>query len=173
MHKIFTLIVLFTLFGCSAAGVIYTNDPYQKVSNSYLMMNQGRSFPAEKFALEAVEQFKKENDSFGQGEALVALGLLYKSNLMHKPEESIVKLEQAIKSFQSINDYSSLSKTKFALGNAYANLDQTEKQCLMYSDSITDYEKGKKLNPNASFQFNPAYSSFDEMVKAFASDYCG
>jgi len=173
MHKILMLVVVCTLVGCAAAGVVYTNDPYQKVSNSYIMMSQGRPIPAERFAKEAFEQFKQDHDVFGQGESLVALGLLYKSRLKQDLPESVAKLEQAKDLFQSINDYSSLSKTKFALGNAYANLEQKEKQCSLYSESLQDYEKAKKLDPEASFQFNPAYPSFDAMVKDFKAGHCG
>ena len=173
MHKILLLFTVTTLVGCAAAGVMYTNDPYKKVSNSYIMMSQGRSIPAERFANEAYEQFKQNNDVFGQGESLVALGLLYKSTLKHNITESVAKFEQAVVLFQSINDYSSLAKTKFALGNAYANSEEKEKRCPMYAESLQDYEKAEKLNPEASFKFNPAYPSFDAMVKDFESEYCG
>ncbi|TNC80602.1 MAG: hypothetical protein C9356_12840 [Oleiphilus sp.] len=173
MHKILLLLVVTTLVGCAAAGVMYTNDPYQKVSNSYVMMSHGRPIPAERFANEAYEQFKQNNDVFGQGESLVALGLLYKSSLKRNITESVAKFEQAVALFQSINDYSSLAKTKFALGNAYANSEEKEKQCPMYVESLQDYEKAKKLNPESSFKFNPAYPSFDAMVKDFESGYCG
>lgn len=173
MNKIIVLLAIISLVGCAAAGVVYTNDPYQKVSNSYTMMSHGRPIPAERFAKEALEQFKQDQDKYGQGEALVALGLLYKTGLMNKPQESIISFEQAINLFTSIDDFPSLAKTKFALGNAYASINNKEKQCALYSESLNDYEKGKELKPTATFKFNPAFSSFDAMVKAFQEKYCG
>ncbi|TNC83168.1 MAG: hypothetical protein C9356_01615 [Oleiphilus sp.] len=172
MHKIALFLFITSLVGCSAAGVIYTSDPYQKVSNSYAMMSQGRPIPAEKFAKEALEQFKEINDVFGQGESLVALGLLYKSNLMQNDQEAVEKFQQAVTLFQSINDYSSLAKTKFALANAYAGLNLKDKQCATYSESLENYAKSKELTPQATFRFNSAYSSFDAMVKDFQKGYC-
>jgi len=172
MHKVLMLVAICSLVSCAAVGVVYTTNPYQKITNSYIMMSQGRPIPAERFATQAYEQLKQDNDVFGQGESLVALGLLYKSRMKQNLPESVAKFEHAITLFQSINNYSSLAKTKFALGNAYANIEQKEKQCSLYSESIQDHEKAKKLDPEASFKFNPAYPSFDAMVKDFESEYC-
>ena len=167
MHKIVFFLTITTLIGCAAAGVVHTSDPYQKVSNSFAMMSQGRPIPAEKFAKEAYEQFKLEGDVFGQGESLVALGLLYKSEIIQQNQAAVEKFQQAISLFKSINDYSSQAKTKFALANAYGGLDQKDVQCSLYIESIQDYVLSKKLTPEAAFMFNPAYPSFDAMVKDF------
>ena len=170
MKNILYLIVSSALLGCSAAGVLATNDPYEKLNNSYTMLNQGRLIPAEKLGKEALQQFKVSNDIFGQGEAHTALGAVYKSS--NKPIKSISHFEKAISSFTSLNDFANTSKAKFGLANAYAINNQPVEQCKLYNESLLDYKKGLETNPNMKFQFNPNYSSFEAMVNSFIGEYC-
>ena len=65
-----------------------------------------------------------------------------------------------------------MSKSKFGLANAYGLNNEFKKRCEMYALSIVDYKKGKELNPNSGFRFNPTFSSFEEMVQAFTNEYC-
>ena len=172
MRVFILLSFILSILGCSAAGVIHSSDPYQKVNNSYAMINQGRAIPAERFAKEALQEFEENNDAFGQGEAHVVLGLLYKSPVMKIQDKSIHHFIKAIESFGSINNYANLAKSKFGLANAYAQNNENKKQCEFYASSIADYKKAKQINPNESFKFNPSFSSFEEMVIAFKKEYC-
>ena len=172
MRFIIISILLSTIIGCSAAGVVQTNDPYQKVRDAHTMMQQGRGIPAERFATEALTEFTTKGDKFGEGEANVALGLLYKSQLMKNNDKSIKHFKQAINAFESINDYAQLAKAKFGLANAYGSNNQKEELCQMYKESLNDYKTSLITNPNSKFEFNPRFKSFDEMVEGFRSHYC-
>ena len=172
MRFTFIIISFLTLFGCAAAGVVHTNDPYTKVSNSYVMMSHGRPIPAERFAKEALSQFKEQGDIFGQGEAHVALGSLYKSEMMKLDTKSIEHYKQAVNSFKTINDYKNTAKSEFALANAYANIGKNNHQCQMYSKALSSYNVGINENPDISFKINPNFKTFEEMVVAFKNEYC-
>ena len=172
MRTLIIFSLTYILLGCSAAGVVYTADPYKKVNDSYIMMNQGRPIPAERFAKEALVEFTSKNDHFGKGEAHIALGLLYKTSMMKKQSKSISHFKKAIEEFTSANNIANTAKAKFGLANAYAGDNQNDKQCEMYNESLKDYELSIEQNPNTQFKFNPAFSSFGEMVKAFTKEYC-
>jgi hypothetical protein len=67
-----TIISFVTLFllGCAAAGVPYTNDPMTKLNYAYqLMGTQGRGLAAEKLGLEALSDFEKSKNLYGEAEA--------------------------------------------------------------------------------------------------------
>ena len=100
-YYLITALIL-SITACSAVGVFHTSDPYQKIKNSHAMMNQGRTIPAERFAKEALHEFEEKNDSFGQGEAHVALGLAYKKLNNKSLDKSIYHFKKAIESFKSI-----------------------------------------------------------------------
>ncbi len=166
------IIVILTLMGCAAVGVPHTNDPYQKIKNSHAMMNQGRAIPAERFANEALKEFIEKGDKFGQGEANVVLGILYKSDLKNNNKKSIKHFKKAIKLFKSVKDNSQLAKAKFGLANAYALSNQKQKQCQMYNESLRDYKKGLSTNPKSKFGINHNFQSFEEMVTAYRDQSC-
>lgn len=172
MFKFLLMLAICILVGCATTGVKHSEEAYKKVVKAYVMMNQGRPIPAERLAQEAFETFEEQGDVFGQGEALVALGLLYKSPLLPDYAQSVARLQQAVALFASIDDYASLAKSKFALGNAFAVAGQKSAQCALYGESLQDYAEAKQRNPDAAFQFNTAYPSFDAMVKDFQAKYC-
>jgi len=171
MRNIIIILSVIYLSACAAAGVTYTSDPYKKISNAYQMVQMNRYIPAERFAKEALKEFIKTNDKFGQGEAYTALGGLYKQ-MFKNQTKAIKNFKNAIKAYQEANNYTMVGKAKFGLANAYHAGNQLDKHCDMYNQSIADYKKGKKLNPKSDFRINPRFTSFEEMVNAFKNKYC-
>jgi len=145
-----------------------------QVEKAYSMISKGQYEAAEVYAKQAHEQSQKDGDRYNLGEALVALGLVYKTKQMSRFEESIINLRHAIAVFKSINYYAGISKAKFALGSAFGTINDTDRQCDMYQESLEDYAEGKKLNPDEAFVYNVfAYSSFEEQVNDFIKKHCG
>ncbi len=177
--------LLLLLLGCAAAGVPYTNDPTQKLVYAYSLMNQGRALPAERLGKEALDSFKEANNQFGEAEAHIFLGQLYKHNSYRAFSEhfkkngdydptngkSIAHTAQAIEIYEALENHMQLAKAKFALANTYIST-KPEKSCKLYDESLREYEKGKAKNPNQDFTINPAYKSFEDMVSGFKSEYC-
>ncbi|MFS1526319.1 hypothetical protein ACL7TT_19850 [Microbulbifer sp. 2304DJ12-6] len=80
------------ILGCAAAGVPYTSDPTEKLQNAYyLMNNEGRALPAEKLGLEALSDFKKVNNTYGEAEAEHFLGTFYKSQVYRSYSDFYIK----------------------------------------------------------------------------------
>jgi len=178
-------IVILSLVGCSAAGVVHTNDPYKKIDQAYSLMNQGRAIPAERLAKEALSDFTKSNDKFGIAEAHVFFGQFYKHKTYRSyasyykegneydptSGKSISHSAKAADVYIGIGNYTQAAKAQFALANAYLDSNK-QKSCELYDESLESYNKGKKLNPRERFNFNPNFKSYEELVNAFKSKYC-
>jgi len=170
MYKLFILFLLII----GTTSLAFAKEPSSAVNKAYSMILNGRYEVAEVVAKRAYEQSQIDGDRYNQGEALVALGLVYKTKLFSRNEESITNLRHAIAMFGSINYYAGVSKAKFALGNAYGTIGDSERQCDAYHESLVDFAKGKELNPDEIFVYNiSAYSSFEEQVNDFIQRNCG
>lgn len=167
------ILALLTL-GCVAAGVPYTEDPYKKISYAYELMNQGRYIPSEKLGHEALAKFTEQGNRTGIAEAHILLGQLYKHPAYSVPpasDKSALHSQQALDIFVELGNFAQATKAQFAIANAYIERDK-ERGCSAYDDSLKLYEKGKKINPGESFQINPNFKDFPDMVKAFKDEYC-
>lgn len=69
-----TVLSIMFLSGCAAMLVPYTSDPKQKLADAYQMCDTGRFLPAERFANEALQEFKASGNKTWQAEAYFFLG---------------------------------------------------------------------------------------------------
>tara|TARA_R110002167_G_scaffold26214_4_gene90407 strand:+ start:673 stop:1695 length:1023 start_codon:yes stop_codon:yes gene_type:complete len=179
-----SVIVAF-LNGCAAALVPYTSDPNQKLKNSYALLSTGRAIPAEKFAKEALETFKSENNFKGMAEAHVFLGQFYQSPTYRRYAKfyknhdsydstngkSIHHSQLAVDIYSQIKNHTQKAKAISVLATAYITENRV-KTCALFDQSIDAYEIGKVETPLESFEYNNYYESFNGLIEAFKEEYC-
>ncbi|MDO6569088.1 hypothetical protein Q4561_18595 [Alteromonas sp. 1_MG-2023] len=184
-----TVVSLITLFllGCAAAGVPYSNDSMTKLDNAYqLMGTQGRGLAAEKLGLQALAELEESNNTYGVAEAHTFLGLFYKNESYreHKvfyekyneydptASKSIHHFELAAKAFEEDGDYWGVSKALFSMGNAYLTDNDNANGCSKFQESLNIYQSDKNVYVGRVHPHNPAFESYEAMVKSFIEKHC-
>ena len=165
MHlKLLIIALLAMTFHASA------KDLEDQIFQAEKMIHLKNLVRAEALATDAYQEFEKTGDRKGLGEATFVLGLVHKSQ--KKTDEAINEFRQALVLFNSIDYYSGIARVKFALGNAFGVIGDTDRKCDMYRQSLIDFETSKATEPNPIFWINPNYTSFEEMVKDFSDRRC-
>lgn len=182
-----TVCLSILILGCAAAGVPYTSDPTEKLNNAYYLMNsEGRALPAEKLGLEALADFKAANDIYGEAEAEHFLGTFYKSRVYRSysdfyikhneydptAQKSISHFDNAIQAFERDGDYWGVSKSTFAMGNAYATDNDYENACRKYQEALDIYKSDKNIFMGRVHPHKTSYESYEAMINAFIKGKC-
>ena len=135
-----------SLLGCSAAGVMSTNDPSTKISQAYELKSMSRPIPAQKLLQEALVIYKSEMNKQGEANVYLGFGDLYKSE-SYQSQAEIFKGWGEYQSyanaanyylkagaiFKEKMDYWSLSRVYGAAGDAYILGGDINKSCKLYS----------------------------------------
>jgi tetratricopeptide (TPR) repeat protein len=169
------------LSGCAAALVPYTSDPYKKIEYAYSLWRDQRPQPAERLGKEALADFEKDNDIFGQAEAHHFLGNFYKSreykNVNFFPsydptsKTSINHFEKATVLYKQEKDMWGASKAIFSMANAYSIDKNLEKSCELLNESLRTY-KSAVLTPDSRGRthlhtHNPNFKDMESMIRGF------
>jgi hypothetical protein len=167
----------FFLSGCSAMGVVETNDPNEKLIQASHLMANGRPIPAERIALEALQIFQGKQDAMGLGEANLFLGQFYKAKSgwgnVNKDEfldKSIEYINSSIDSFLSIQENMQASKAVFELAQSYRGKEQTIEMCSNFQRSLELYRSG--VGTVKSFQYNKQFGSVSGLIEAHVEQLC-
>ncbi len=147
LHYKSSIIFLFTasLVGCSAAGVISSNDPSTKISQAYELKSMSRPIPAQKLLQEALVIYKNEMNKQGEANVYLGFGDLYKSE-SYQSQAAIFKgwgeyqsyanaADYYLKAgviFKEQLDYWSLSRVYGAAGDAYMLGGDFNESCNLY-----------------------------------------
>lgn len=181
----FALLILL-LAGCSAALVPATNDPRQKILQTYQLIDMGRPIPAEKLATEAAAIYEQQNNFVGAGTAYSALGMLYSSSAYRSferyyrqqgtydptPEKSRIWYMKSIESYKKGGDYWGAANSFVGIGDGYTDQNDLENACKAYISALNTYS-----DPNAKFMgmaytWNPKYPTYKSMLEALVSKSC-
>ena len=73
--RILILTFVISLAGCSAVGIVETNDPHEKIEQAmYLLNTEKRPIPADKLLAQAINTFEQQHDQMGLVRAYRARG---------------------------------------------------------------------------------------------------
>ena len=174
-----SFLLAIVISGCTAIGVSSTNDPYEKIEQSYQLMASNRPIPAEFNAQDALKIFKEKGDTFGEAEANYFLGVFYKAksgwkniNKNEMINTSISHLTNATNSYKSINENIQASKSVFELANAYRGLEDKIQYCKYYNESLSLLKSG--LGEHKTFRINfPNFKSPGDLIEFHLNELCG
>ena len=184
-----TAIVL-VLSACSAAGVMKTSDPQQKLADAYNLLEVGRPIPAERLMNEAIAQFKEKNDFYQLGVSQFMYGQFIRSKSFDWPlfrqqypktetaeqrnalaatffNEAIANFEKAIADPALPHDV----RTGYYWRVYLANLELQNKSAMCASLQSMDVSNKayQAKNPGAKVYVHPPHKTFEEFISATMS----
>jgi len=177
VSRLFLLVPILFLAGCSAFLVTESSDPYIKLTQASELLEIGRPIPSERIAKEALGIFIVEKDKYGESEANFFLGIFYKTksgwaNVATEDylNKAINKLTLAEKGYISLGENIQASKVAFELGQSYRGKERTDITCQYYEKSIELYKTGK--GEHKEFSFNLAFKSPLELIQVHIEHVC-
>ena len=184
MRNVISLVIIISILtGCSAAGVVYTNDPYKKVRNAEYLTSKHRTLPARRFLLEVMEEINisEEKDEKLIGYTYRALGFLLSSSVYQgyrkKKDKYITPIDgdtnkglefydKASEIFVKNELYYDASNTAWMKHLAYNKLELSNQACIQLDKSIRYHRLGlesdKRNGKNVTY--SDGYSSFDDQL---------
>ena len=185
MKKLAVVLVALLLFGCSAAGVMSTNDPKRKLSNAMQLLNNNRPIPAQRLILQTMTHYQKSNDEVGIAHAHKAYGQFYMSKAYHANKEyfqkyneydgtyekAVISYKKSLDLFTKNKEYFEASNSAWNLAGSYQYQKNKPQACEAFDLSLTLHKKGKKLFPNKTTSLPPGFTSMDDVVSTFKKNY--
>jgi hypothetical protein len=185
MRVIFALVVSF-IVGCAAVGVPATSDPFEKVNQAWQLMYEGRPFPSERLALNALSEFEKESNFLGIAKANSFLGIFYSSSAYRSGKDLYIKqgtydsgiskslshLEAAKEAWIEINDLWGASTMQLAMGDSYISQGNKSKACAMYKESLNTYNREDAVFAGRVHTYNTQYGDYPDLLNALISRSC-
>ncbi len=177
---------LVLIAGCSAALVPYTSDPGKKIDQAYALTSEGRAIPAERLGKEALAEFERKQNVFGQAEAHHFLGAFYKSAAYREYKKyfseyagaydptqktSRIHFEKAAMLFRQDGDLWGESKSLFEVANTYQVDGDSNTACMFYNRALRSYESKENVFKGRIHTQNPNFKDMAEMIRAFMKRY--
>ena len=163
------------LSACAGINVIETSDPNVKLQQSKQMIQQGRPLMADRLILQAIELYKKNNNSLGVAEAYFSYAALYREDSIksyksiYDPtfQKSINSYQEAIIWFKKAKSEIGVAKTLASIGMIYGSRGDFEKTCSYLIESQNIYNTGKSNGTITKDPeiLSPNFSDFDAVIK--------
>ena len=189
------LILMFLLsafiFGCSAVGVVATNNPHKKIDQAVSLINSNRPIPADTLIAQAIEIFENKNDHAGLFRAYEAKTTLLLSKAVENNESFFRKSgftgdgkiygqrhEKAIEYFLKITDiiknnsrnpYPALTLIHIKITEIYSNyLNNKVGTCNNLKIAKTNHDLNHKTkSEKRSTVLAAGYETFDVFYNSF------
>ncbi|MEW6997477.1 hypothetical protein AADZ86_07220 [Colwelliaceae bacterium BS250] len=182
MQNIISLIFIVSLLsGCSAAGILYTSDPFEKVSNASYLISVNRTLPARKFLLEVMEDINtsETKDEKLTGFTYRALGFLLSSstyqNYRKEKDNYTTPYDgdemRGIEFYNKATDVLVKNKFYFEASNvawlkhiSYENQNDNFQACEQLRIAVKYNKLGLKNNPLVNASYSEGHQSFDDEI---------
>lgn len=175
---------LSALVGCSAAGVVASSNPQQKLADADGLLDQGRSLPAERLIAEAVQSCTTAADPLCLADAYRGYGLFFMSSALAGQKDrymtqgfrdSTATYEQR---YVKANEYLEKSRAIYAKagrfevvtnlhlnrGFAYELAGDKAAACQAFAESLAASRENARLKPGAVIQVPAKYGTFERYI---------
>ncbi|WP_323905753.1 hypothetical protein [Aeromonas veronii] len=185
MEKIGLSAIALLLCGCSAAGVVISNDPWQNLAQADVLIEHGRATAAEKLIVEARNLCKEDAVCHAMADREYALLLLSSSvgstwaehykeqgfidqtvNLQNRTIKAAAYLEQAATQLNTTTAYDKLSNVQLLKASVYQELQDQKSTCSSLAQALTAYQDNLRHNPGAAQQGVDGYASLGDYIIA-------
>ena len=188
LKNIFILNVLLILTACSAAGVPYTNDPFQKLQYATELYDKyNRPLPAQRMIFEALETFKQNNNEFGIAKAYRTYAFFLQSpavgkfepayrksgfkdktvNFDNRYKKAIEYFEKTASIYKKLAKYDQLSNIYLSMSSNYFLVQNNNLKACNYLDkSLNSHLNHKKNNPDDKVFTHSKFKTFSGYIKA-------
>lgn len=185
MKKIGCATIALLLGGCSAVGVMKSNDPWQNLAQADALIGQGRATAAEQLIVEARSGCNEDTICHAMADREYALLLLSSSvgstwaehyreqgfkdktvTLENRTAKAAEYLEQAAAQLKTTTAYDKLSNVQLLKASVYQTLQNHEGTCSSLTQALTAYQNNLRHNPSASPQGVEGYASLGDYIVA-------
>lgn len=185
MKKIALSTIGLLLSGCSAVGVIESNDPWQNLAQADALIEQGRATTAERLIVKAKNFCNDDAVCPAMADREYALLLLSSSvastwaehyrehgfldktvTMQNRTAKAAEYLEQAAAQLKTTTAYDKLSNVHLLKASVYHALQNHEGTCSSFALALTAYQDNLHHNPNAVPQGVNGYASLGDYIVA-------
>jgi tetratricopeptide (TPR) repeat protein len=180
------------LNGCAGVGIVATSDPLGKLNDAEeLFMRQDRPLPAERLIREAIAIYQERNDPHGLGNAHREYGDLLRSPAIAKWEkvyrrdgfqdksitfdnrfakasgfyrQALAYYQRAEQQHREAGRYDALTNVYFNMAWSNYMLDERDKACGYYDQSLAAHNEYIRRNPSAKPYVPPGAGSMTDIV---------
>ena len=178
-----SLVVISMLWGCTAAGVLETDDPYKKLAQAEEAERTGRIAISQRLLLEAIEIFEKGDDYPGLAEAYRRYGFL----LRIYGEETVIDRDPSSRSLETTNEdgrqdkaiayfeyslrvsethglYGLVTNLHYVIGQTQFFAGRQKEACLSFDASLAAYRTAAEKFPDREVELPSGFSSYQEFI---------
>jgi hypothetical protein len=193
--RVLLLTFLISLTGCSAVGIVETNDPHEKIEQAiYLLNSENRPIPADKLLAQAINIFEQNNDQMGLVRAYRARGHFLLSDSVKNSSEFFInhgffidgkvynkREEKAIEYFLKVREilerdsrplYSAKTQINMTLTEMYAKYSDNTQNVCKYLKYATFYQsKFKEESNGQNVAPLSGYNRFIDFKSKYTEEY--
>nr|MBF0683486.1 hypothetical protein [Pseudomonas sp.] len=181
------MLVIISVGGCSAVGVIASSDPYQKLAVADSLAEHNRPAVAERLIVESIAICKETDDRHCFAAAYRGYGLFFMSESIEgrqwKPHyaqngfiDSTVSLDDRysraidfLKKSRNIyienGEYDAVTNLSLSIGFAYVMQGDYSPACQAYDESLQAYAENVRNNPNVKIHLPEKYANFPNYIE--------
>ena len=181
------MLVIISIGGCSAVGVIASSDPYQKLADANSLAEHNRPTVAERLIVESIAICKETDDQHCFAAAYRGYGLFFMSESIEgrqwKPHyakngfiDSTVSLDSRysraiyfLKKSRNIyienEEYDAVTNLSLSIGFAYVMQGDYPSACQAYDESLQAYAENVRNNPNVKIHLPEKYANFPNYIE--------
>jgi tetratricopeptide (TPR) repeat protein len=183
-HLVCAFAIFITLSGCSAVGVVQTNDPAKKIEQAAsLFSQQDRPLPAERLIQEAADIYRSTGNDVGLAEAYRTYAFFFRSQAVehwgwhyrqygfldksatfdNRYEKSIEYFDHSKALWEKAGRHDWTANIELNKGFTFMLLKQPENACLAYDASL----RANAEFPPKNVQMPKGFASYVEFVEDF------
>lgn len=171
--------------GCSAVGVVYSSNPYNKLANASSLLEQDRATAAERLIVEALAICEKTTNPACFAAAYRGYGMFFAdpalmgqsrphfaehgfieatASLSNRYVKAIEYLEQSRDLYSQLSRYDALSNVYLQMGFIHEGTHNRASACAAYDASLQAQTENRHQNPSARVILPKRYGSFEDYI---------
>ena len=181
------MLVIISIGGCSAVGVIASSDPYQKLAVADSLAENNRPTVAERLIVESIAICKETDDQHCIAAAYRGYGLFFMSesiegrqwkphyaqngfidsavSLNNRYSRAIDFLKKSRNIYMENDEYDAVTNLSLNISFAYIMQGDYPSACLAYDESLKAYAENVRNNPNVKINLPEKYADFPDYIE--------
>ncbi|QEY59064.1 hypothetical protein FXF61_07695 [Pseudomonas sp. C27(2019)] len=176
---------LILISGCSAVGVVYSSNPYNKLANASSLLEHDRATAAEHLIVEALAICEETAEPACFAAVYRGYGMFFAdpslmgqwrphfaehgfieatASLSNRYEKAVEYLEKSRDLYNQLSRYDALSNVYLQMGFIHEGTYNRDSACAAYDASLQAHIENRRQNPNARVILPKRYDSFEDYI---------
>ena len=187
----FGVLLIFGIAGCTAFGVVATNDPYEKMAQANRMEDRGRIAVAQRLMRESIEIFEQSGDQLALAEAYRryafsvrvngedtitrygGAGSAVPTNKDGRQDKSIAYFEKSLSIFEAHGKHDMAANLHYNIAGSHQFAGRPSEACIELDKSLESHRKAMQANPTGVVDLPSGVATFTEFIdRARAESGC-